>query len=94
MVRVFHVCLTLVLFAGACASPVGPDRQDLASLLQTSSRDINALRCYEIPEEQTEFRCLYERRDVAGGWTSQEVMIALDGSNWVVIDGPGAPHRP
>ena len=79
--------------AAGCASTVGPSLSDLATVLEAPPSDIRNMRCYEVPEEPTEFGCRFERRDAPGAWLSQEVMLAIDGSAWVVIDGPGFPYR-
>lgn len=94
MAKPVHVLLAVLLVVGGCSSSVGPNRGDLAGILQTSLSNIRALRCYDIPEEPTEFGCSYRKRDAAGVWAQQEAMIAIDGSAWVIIDGPGAPYRP
>jgi hypothetical protein len=82
------------MLVGGCSPSLGPNRVELASALQTSPSNIRALRCHDIPEEPTEFGCSYRERDASGAWTPQEVMVAIDGSAWVIIDGPGGPLRP
>lgn len=94
MIKPAHLLLPVVLIVGGCSSSVGPTGADLAGALQTSSPNIGALHCYSIPEEPTEFGCSYRKRDAAGEWVRQDVMIAIDGSTWVIIDGPGAPDQP
>jgi hypothetical protein len=93
MAKLTLVLLPIMAMAGGCASAVGPSQSDLARVLQAPPSDIRGLRCYDIPEEPTEFGCRYDIRDATRGWVQQEVMLAIDGSAWVVIDGPGTPYR-
>lgn len=87
------ILLPIMAMAAGCTSAVGPSQGDLATVLQAPPSDIRGLRCYDIPEEPTEFGCRFDRRDATGPWLPQEVMLAIDGSAWVVIDGPGPPYR-
>lgn len=93
MLKPAFILAPLMLLASGCASAAAPGRSDLAAVIQTPISDIRALRCREIPEERTEFGCRYQRRDAPGVWVQQEVMLAIDGSAWVIIDGPGLPYR-
>jgi hypothetical protein len=87
------ILLPIMAMAAGCASAVGPSQNDLATLLQASLSDIRGMRCYDIEEEPTEFGCRFDRRGATGAWVQQEIMLAIDGSDWVVIDGPGPPYR-
>lgn len=93
MAKLAVILLPIMTIAAGCASAVGPSQSDLATVLQASPSDIRGVRCYDIPEEPTEFGCRYDMRDATLGWVQQEVMLAIDGSAWVVIDGPGTPYR-
>ncbi|MFZ5668055.1 MAG: hypothetical protein ACOY4K_01040 [Pseudomonadota bacterium] len=91
-----HVQLPLAigLLLGGCLSGPGPDPSELASLLHIPASDIRALRCQEIPDEPTEFSCRYQRRGATGGWVAEEIIVAIDGSDWVVIDEPHPTDQP
>ncbi|RYF30231.1 MAG: hypothetical protein EOO23_05595 [Comamonadaceae bacterium] len=93
MTKLTPILLPVMAMVAGCASAVGPSQSDLATVLQAPPSDIRGMRCYDIPEEPTEFGCRYDIRNAARGWVQQEVMLAVDGSAWVVIDGPGAPNR-
>lgn len=92
MAKLTLILLPIVAMAAGCASTVGPSLSDLAIALQAAPSDIRGMRCYDIPEEPTEFGCRYDIRDATRGWVQQEAMLAIDGSAWVVIDGPGTPY--
>lgn len=94
MTRAVQLLLPVLMLVGGCSPSVGPNRVELASALQMSPSNIRALQCHDIPEETTEFGCHYLGRDAADVWARQDVMIATDGSAWVVIDGPGVPSQP
>lgn len=87
VLRLSRACL-LLLMVGSCASNVGPTREVLASTLGLPAERISAPRCYDIPEEPTEFGCSYRERTSAGSWERRRVMVAIDGPTWVVIDPP------
>ncbi|MCC4294704.1 hypothetical protein [Brevundimonas aurantiaca] len=89
MTKLLKILSPSLLLIGGCASPIGPSRADLAGVLAISSSEIDRLRCHDIPEEPTEFGCRYRQRDAAGQWVRQDVMVAMDGATWVIIDGPG-----
>lgn len=93
MLKPAFILAPVMLLASGCASTAGPGKSDLAAVLQTPRSDIRGLRCREIPEEPTEFGCRYKKREALGAWVQQEVMLAIDGSAWVIIDGPGLPYR-
>jgi hypothetical protein len=90
MAKLLQILLPTLLIVGGCASSIGPSRADLAGVLAISSSNIDRQRCHNIPEEPTEFGCRYRKRDSAGQWVRQDVMVAIDGATWVIIDGPGA----
>lgn len=94
MARSIRLLLPVLLTFGGCSPSGGPNRGELAGALQTSPSHIRGLRCHDIPEEPTEFGCRYLGRDAAGVWAQQDVMIATDGSAWVIIDGPHVPSQP
>jgi len=94
MMRPDRLGILILLIVGGCSSVDGPNRMDLAEALRTSPSEISALRCHGFPEEPTEYACRYRSRNGAGLWLHQEVVLAIDGSSWIVIDGPGAPHKP
>lgn len=94
MARLFLVLTPVLALATACSTTVGPPLDELADALELAPSLMSSLRCNDILEEPTEFRCRYRLRDAAGGRIAQEVMVAIDGSTWVIIDGPSAPYRP
>jgi hypothetical protein len=93
MTKLLQILLPTLLIVGGCASSIGPSRADLASVLAIPSSNIDRLSCHDIPEEPTEFGCRYRQRDSAGQWVRQDVMVAMDGATWVIIDGPGAADQ-
>jgi hypothetical protein len=94
MIRPVQILLPVLLIVAACSSSVGPSRGELADALQTSPSNIRALHCHDISEEPTEFGCSYRERDASGVWVPQDVMVAINGSAWIVIDGPGGSYPP
>lgn len=94
MTRLVQFPLVAGLIFGGCSATLGPAPDELAKLLQIPSASIRALRCQEVPEEPTEFTCRYRRRGAAGEWIDEEIIVAIDGSTWVVIDEPHPPNPP
>lgn len=79
----------MTMAVGGCLSVGTPGRRDLADALQVPSSNLRRSHCSDISEEPTEFACRYERRDADGTWRRWQVMLAIDGTAWVIIDGPG-----
>lgn len=91
MTRLTPFLAGVLLIVGGCVSAYGPSHDDLAAVLRAAPAALAAVRCDGIPEEPTEFRCRYRQQDENGRWKSREVMVAIDGSSWVIIDGLDAP---
>lgn len=85
--------LTLLAFVAmpASAGGVGPTEEEFNAALVANCSDhsarAKAVRCKGIEEEPTEFECRYKLPKVGGGWKKYVAYVAIDGANWVWLDG-------
>jgi len=81
----------LVVSVGACTSPLspGPTTDEFAALVP--GQTIRKVRCDFIEEEGSEWSCRYERRSSDGRWRGETAVVAIDGGEWIRIDGPVSP---
>lgn len=92
--RFFAIAGWAFLLTG-CAQAIGPNASEVGDAIGVSADQIRDLACSGIPEEPTEFSCRYQLRGEDSEVQAQDVMMAIDGSTWVVIDGPGpVPTEP
>jgi hypothetical protein len=79
--------------AASCATvqAAGPTANEFEALHAAQCEDHAArarnAHCKAIEEEPTEFKCRYELPETDGSWKSYEAIVALDGANWVWLDG-------
>lgn len=83
--------LGLAAFAGACAGnlPPGPTTDEFAALVP--GQTVRKVKCDFIVEEGSEWSCRYERRSPDGRWRGETTVVAIDGGEWILIDGPVSP---
>ncbi|MFC5345782.1 hypothetical protein ACETK8_01935 [Brevundimonas staleyi] len=97
MVRAAAIgALSIVAACASIGDPNGPTEQELARLIAPSgdlTPSIRAMRCDFISEEGSEWSCRYEARATSGVWVGLSAMVALDGDDWVLIDGICTPDE-
>ncbi|MDP3378375.1 MAG: hypothetical protein Q8S53_08420 [Brevundimonas sp.] len=87
--------LVLALVLTGCVTampdePAGPDAAALSALLavgRAEAPELRGVRCAFIAEEGSEWVCAYEERARAGAWVGLSTVVALSGTDWVLIDG-------
>jgi len=93
--------LLFALPSGANAE--APSKEQLAAALAhdfdpPSASGLRAIQCKDFGlEEPTEFDCIYEQKDRRGAWYAWDVIVAIDGNQWILLDGPsptsGSKHH-
>ena len=82
----------IVLVTGcATAHAAGPTPAEFNNLLAAQCEDHSAraknVRCKGFEEEPTEFACRYDLPEANGSWKRHDAVVAIDGANWIWIDG-------